>query len=269
MIKNDPRQIIPFEEYTTSREFANITAVMSKKKKSYIWLWLTLPYFFLNSCIVCVFYFLTGGFGRYVAAAFMSHFLSRYFRLMGVMKYYVAPPPVSATKPYIILGCRYHFNSALFAYKSLKQRTIVPYDTHAHPFRFKWFYPMRIINIFLKTFTYSDAPLKHNLNNIKQLLTRGYPVYVHANHGYSQFRVQPELYLHRAIKDLAELPVDIYLCRLNGLENYKFSSVFNPTLVAVDFKKLADILEGTTKDDPEFYRKISAYFGHKDFLVVS
>lgn len=269
MIKNDPRHVIPFEEFTTSREFANMKDVMGRKKKSYIVLWLTLPYFFLISLLVSIVYYLTGGLGRYFAATYMSYFLRAYFRLMGVISYKVSPAPVSDTKPYIVLGCRYTFNSGLFAYKELKQRTIMPYNSQAEPFRFKWFFPMRIINIFLKTFTYADAPLQHNLASIKQLISRGYPVYVHANHGYSQFRIQPELYLHRALKELAELGVDIYLCRLNGLENYKFSSAFNPTLVAVDFKKLEDILDGISTEDPLFYRKISEYFGHKDFLVVS
>ncbi len=242
----------PIKKIIVEAERDEISRVERRKRTSYYLLLALLPYYFIKAARVRLMLLISPAQGRLSAAQFLRIFFTRYFTMRGVLYYYSElSPPERLQKPILVIGNRYHFLSSLFAYSLFKVPTVVPLPHGLSLFSLPWFTPIRIIGRFFKCMSYYDAPLKQTLPTISALLKRGYPVYVHANHGINDLRSDTTLYLHKSVLELLKLDIDVYLMSSNGFENYKFSSFRNPIVVSVRLSLSSHILAGISLDDPE------------------
>jgi hypothetical protein len=230
-----------------------------------------MPYWLLRAGII----YLRGWFQkpeviRRLMSDYLRSYLRVYFNFRGICGYDARLEiPQSIQKPILIIGARYHEFSPLYVYQLFSFPIIVPlrWFTMNKPLLigFPWFRFGR----FLKTISYDDAPLEHNLDNIKRMLEAGHSVYVHLNHGLVDEREETMFAIHRALKVVLDWKVDSYFLRLSGFDNYKFSSMKNAILVSRDLIKTSELLpKPSDRTGSVVLEKVCEFFGFDMARVV-
>lgn len=257
--------------YVTRNDLAHMNEQLVGKRRSRIPIFLWAPYFFILAIIAYPLRWILPPLGKRYSAWLLHYYFRRYFELRGITidrKPSMFSQP--QTTPVLILGMRYHGFSSLFSYQLIPFSVVVPIRRFFHRFRlFRWM-PFSIMGPLFKTISYDDAPLRHNMDNIRNILASGRSVLAYINHGHSHLVRDNAVCIFRELGALLALKnVDIYCLHIGGFENYPYAHFFNPILMNADYRSLRDILGNVSASNTdEAIPKLLRFFGYDRFLYV-
>jgi hypothetical protein len=235
---------------------------ISLKKHSFKIFYCLVPYFLLRFLCVKVIGLFSKSLNQKLSINFIKHYYRLYLLFRGVTHYENKAFYDRVDNPSLIITTRHHSFSSLFVYILFRTPLIIPLNPIFYTEPLLRYVPFRFMGKLLKKISYPDQSLTYNVDTIKDLLKKGYPVLMYINESYINETQQNMIYIGKEFFELLKLDVPTYFLRTVGMHEYYQSTLFTPSLISSTLKEKKDLFNelGTEVNEKHMSALICEFF---------
>ena len=237
------------------------------RRHGFVYFSLTFPYFLMLSLLIRVSSLVSSlKKTRQRYAKFVRHYFKTFFKWIGVYHHVLTPLP-TPLKPAIFFSVKQIPMESPFIYQLFDAPIIVPLDASFYAYRAFRFFPSSFLGKMMRCIGYPEQPLSVGYAAIKSILDSGYSVVVMLNEIPGDPKIHDTLYIQKEVTALMDAPVDKYLLRLSGFDDYYYATPFHPLDISVNCEPLKDIIKDAPTQTVTGMGRIVDYFGYKGFQI--